>query len=70
MCLSVCVPKLTKEDVGKLLGYVRMKMENALVNDTVNNTWKTDSAEKWNTLKTALVHAAKTIVGFEKLRLV
>ena len=39
-------------------------MENALVNDTVKNTWKTDSAEeKWKTLKTVLVDA---IVGFEK----
>ena len=41
-----------------------------LVRDIVKRTWKPDSAleEKWNTLKTALVDAAKTTIGFEKRR--
>ena len=39
-----------------------------LVSNTVKETWKVDSSleDKWNTLKTALVDAAKTTVGIEK----
>ena len=39
-----------------------------LVSDTVKETWKADSSleDKWNTLKTALVDAAKTTIGYEK----
>ena len=60
-------------DVAKLLGScedenggctVRGHFQE-LVSDTVKKTWKVDSALE-DTLKTALVDAAKTTVGFEK----